>query len=486
MERRAHVALAGCAAAIAAAEWLHGDVAVWAWLAGAAGLATAALAAAPRGPRGLLTGASGLVALTLGALVVGGARQGRRIECFWTDVRALRSPGASSQLKGVVTAAVAEARRLADRGAKASLLPRDAAFDELRDALRSGARPGAELERGVVILAPDGEPLVWAGRHRFVPARDTAELRAAITPFYVSLEARRQTQGGGSAVGSVLLDAAAAVTDRGRALSAWVEDRYGVALRFYAPPPGPAPREGDVFDFCPTQCDRGAPLVSVQPVPPSQSDAKLAELRSTTGRAGAALAALLLLLFMTAPATPWRGLVTVAAAWSVTRALQGASQGGGPGFFSPAVFYRSLLGPFSASAGALTTFGVVVLLAAATVWRRGMVRRTWNIAAAGALVLAAPYLVRYFGRGITPPTGGVGFALWLSWELAVATAAMALVLAAAALVRGTEEPRRVPWLLPAACVWAGVAGLAGLWLWNPYGAWPEWYTFVWLPALAVV
>src|SRR3989442_10978606 len=63
---------------------------------------------------------------------------------------------------------------------------------------------------------------------------------------------------------------------------------------------------------------------------------------------------------------------------------------------------------------------------------------------------------------------------------------MALILAAAALVRGTSEPQRVPWTLPAACVWAAGAALAGLWLWSPYGAWPEWYTFVWLPALVGV
>src|SRR2546430_6901576 len=74
----------------------------------------------------------------------------------------------------------------------------------------------------------------------------------------------------------------------------------------------------------------------------------------------------------------------------------------------------------------------------------------------------------------------------MSWEVAVETAAMALVLAAAALVRGTAEPQRLPWTLPAACAWAAMAALAGLWLWNPYGAWPEWYTFVWLPALVGV
>jgi signal transduction histidine kinase len=154
--------------------------------------------------------------------------------------------------------------------------------------------------------------------------------------------------------------------------------------------------------------------------------------------------------------------------------------------FSPAAFYRPVLGVFSASAGALTVLGVVALCAASALWRRGLARRWWNVVGAAALVLAAPYLVRYLGRGIAPPAGGVGFALWMSWEAAVATAAMALVLAAAALVRGAREPHRVPWTLPAACAWAAVAALGGLWLWSPYGAWPDWYTFVWLPALVGV
>src|SRR2546423_570268 len=91
----------------------------------------------------------------------------------------------------------------------AALLTGEGVSDELREAVTSGTRTRG-VERGVVILGPDGEPLAWAGRHRFVPLRDTAELRAVITPFYVSLEARRQTPGGGSAVGSVLLDAAPA------------------------------------------------------------------------------------------------------------------------------------------------------------------------------------------------------------------------------------------------------------------------------------
>jgi len=465
--------------AVAAAEWLHGTAAVWAWVAGGAAVATAILAA--RRPRRALPAAAGLACLALGALAVSGTLRVRGIECCWPEVRAGRMPRDSSQLKGALASAVTEARRLAGRGMTAALLTREGVFDELREAVASGTRTRG-VERGVVILAPDGEPLAWAGRHRFVPARDTAELRAVITPFYVSLEARRQTPGGGSAVGSVLLDAAPAAPDRIRAVSARFEDAHGVALRFYAP--GLAPHEGDVFDFCPARCAPGAALLSVQPVPPSQSDAKLAALRAATARAGAALALVLLLAFVTAPRGRWRWLVTVAAAWSVARALQDSARWAG--LFSPASFYRPLLGGFSASAGALTALGVVLLLTAAALWRRGIARRWWTLAGAGVLVLAAPYVVRYLGRGITPPAGGVGFGLWISWEVAVATAAMALVLAAAALVRGTAEPQRVPWVLPAACAWAGVAALVGLWLWNPYGAWPEWYTFVWLPALGGV
>jgi len=313
--------------------------------------------------------------------------------------------------------------------------------------------------------------------------RDTAELRAVITPFYVSLEARRQTLDGGNAVGTVLLDAAPAAPDRARAVSARFQGTYGVALRFYAP--GLAPHDPDVFDYCPISCAQGDTLFSVRPVPPAQGDAKLAALRGATERAGLALAVALLLACIAAPPRRWRWLVVLVGAWCVARALVGSSLRLAD-LFSPAAFYRPALGVFSASAGSLAALGVAALLAASALWRRGFERRPWHVAGAVLLVVAAPYLVRYLGRGIAPPAGGVGFALWMSWEAAVAAAAMGLVLGAAALVRGPREPERVPWTLPAACAWAAGSALAGLWLWSPYGAWPEWYTFVWLPALVGV
>ncbi|MGH7699678.1 MAG: hypothetical protein ACREMJ_04035, partial [Gemmatimonadales bacterium] len=144
------------------------------------------------------------------------------------------------------------------------------------------------------------------------------------------------------------------------------------------------------------------------------------------------------------------------------------------------------LGVFSASAGSLAALGGLLVVLAGALWRRGIRRRWWHVAVAALLVLAAPYVLRYFGRGIAPPAAGAGLVLWLSWQVALALTSMGLVLLAAALVRGEHEPARVPWPVPAACAWAVVAAVAGLAVWSPAGAWPEWYTFVWLPALAGV
>ncbi len=449
--------LAGVVAAIAAAEWLHGGGAAWVALSAAGGAAAAVLALFAR-PRGRVHAAAA-AALALGATLVAGWLEIRRIECCWPAEREARVARDSAALAAALQAAVSEAQRLAERGRTAALLPREGVFEVLR---RAAAAERDVPEHATAVLAPNGAPWAWAGRHRFLPERDAVDsLRAVITPFYVTLEARRQTADGGQAIGSVLLDAAPAIADRAGALGVAFGRAHGVTLRFYAP--RTAPRGPDTFEFA-TDSNR---LFSVEPVPPAQSDAKLAaqEQWARWGTITLALAMVCAWVAVRAPLGP---------ALSLTAA------------FSPATFYRQALGVFTASAGALTAVSLVFLLAAGALWRRGVTRRWWHVAAAAALVLCAPYLVRYLGRGIAPPAMGVSVGLWLTWQVALAGTAMALVLLAAALLRGPAEPRRVPWVLPAACVWAAIAGLAGLWLWQPYGAWPEWYTFLWLPALAGV
>ncbi|HEY6854288.1 MAG TPA: hypothetical protein VI139_08570, partial [Gemmatimonadales bacterium] len=475
MKRSAHVLLAGAVAALAATEWLHGGSAAWVAVCAVGGAVAAALAPFAR-PRGRSLAAAGAT-LALGATLVAGWLEIRRIECCWPAEREARIARDSAALGTALQAAVSEARRLAERGRTAALLPRDGVFAMLRAAV-AGERDAPE--HGVAVLAPYGAPWAWAGRHRFVPERDAGDsLRAVITPFYVTLEARRQTADGGQAVGTVLLDAAPVIADRAGALGVRFGAAHGVTLRFYAAGAGPASR--DVFEFAP---DRDV-LLSVEPVPPAQSDAKLAAQERWARWGTVALVLAIVLLLVAAPSGWGRWLTVLVGAWVAVRAPLGPALSL-TAAFSPATFYRPALGVLTASAGALTAVSLVLLLAASTLWRRGGARRWWHVAAAAMLVLSAPYLVRYLGRGIAPPASGVSAGLWLTWQVALAGTSMALVLFAAALLRGPVEPRRVPWALPAACVWAAIAGLAGLWLWQPYGAWPEWYTFLWLPALVGV
>ena len=471
--------IAGVLAALAAAEWLRGSAAAWAWVAGVAGLAAVALAA--RRPLHPLAMAAAAASLALGVVLVTGAVRVGRIQCCWPAFREARVTAASRALQSTLAAAMAQARRLAERGATAALLPREAAFPELARATAAGP---VGIERGVAIIEPNGTLFAWAGRHRAVPASDTApELRAVITPFYALLEARRQTPIG-VAVGTVLLSAAPAMPDQDRTVGAAFERTHGVGLQFYSP--GFGPRDERVFDICPSGCEHGDTLLSVLTISPAQGDAKLAALARTARLAGVALALTLVLLLAAAAPGAGRWGVVLAGAWVVLRASPLLPSVDAAGLFSPATFYRPVASLVGASAGSLMVVGILVLLAASVLWRRGLRRRWWTAAAAVFLVLAAPYLVRYFGRGIAPPAGGVSMALWLSWQGALAVTAMALILLAAALVRGSTEPSRVPWFLPAACAWAGLAAISGLWLWSPYGAWPEWYTFLWLPALGGV
>ncbi|HLQ60044.1 MAG TPA: ATP-binding protein [Gemmatimonadales bacterium] len=481
MQRQAHVVIAGCFASLATAEWLRGDAVAWAALAGAAGLVAVALAVRPPGPRHRMSVAAAVASLLLGVVLGVGAFRIWRIECCWPALREQRVTAASRSLQVSLGQAIAEARRLAERGATAAPLPREAVFDRLDGAIESGPA----IERGAaVIQGGSDEPTVvaWAGRHRTLPAaQDTTELQAVMTPFYAVLEARRQTVTATS-VGSVLLSATPAIADGDHSLAAAFARAHGVSLRLF--PAGQGPRDSSVFEICtprtpPSQaCAAGDTMFSVQTIPPSQGDAKLAALTDTAWLARLGLVLLLAVLLAAGPPGRWRWGVLAVAAWTLLRAPVGPAA-----LFSPATFYRPIAGVVGTSAGSLLVFGVLLLVGAGSLWRRGLKRTWWGMLGAALLILAAPYVVRYFGRGIAPPANGVSLELWLSWQAALAVTAMAFILMAAALVRGTREPERVSWALPAACGWGALAAIGGLWLWSPHGAWPEWYTFLWLPAL---
>src|SRR5258705_9458874 len=316
VQRQAHVVIAGGFAILATAEWLRSGAVVWAALAGAAGLVALVLAVRPPGPRHALSVAAALASVLLGAVLCLGALRIWRIECCWPALRERRVTAASRFLQTSLGQAIAEARRLAERGATAASLPREAVFDRLDNAVESGPA----FERGAVVLDDNA---AWAGRHRTMPApNDTTQLQVVLTPFYGVLEARRQTRSATS-VGSVLLSATPAIADGGHSLTALFEGAHGVSLRLF--PPGQGPRDSSVFEICtprtppPEDCAPGDTLFSVQTIPPSQGDAKLAALADTAWLARLALVVLLAVLLLTAPPGAWARGVLLVAGWAPLR-----------------------------------------------------------------------------------------------------------------------------------------------------------------------
>jgi hypothetical protein len=154
--------------------------------------------------------------------------------------------------------------------------------------------------------------------------------------------------------------------------------------------------------------------------------------------------------------------------------------------FSPATFFRPMLGPLSTSAGVLALAGTLLTIAGVSLWRRRLPRRWAGILVGLVLLFAAPYLISSLGRGITPPAGGVSVGLWLTWQLAILVSASALLVPTAALLRGDWPESRSSDRIGVGVAIAFAAAIVGVVVWSPRGGWPDWYTFLWTPALLLV
>ena len=471
------------AAAALGVEWARAPA--WVLAAGLAVLAAVALVAVRSDARGSpgwgvrLGGAVLAAGLAVAAAV--STWQLARLRDRWPAVREATVTRASAHLQDALGDAFGAVRGLADRAAMLVGLPGPPAFRRLQGLVR-----GREPARGVVLFDARGQATAWAGTLRVTLSPAGPELSTVTTPFYLWLVARRQAHGG-TAVAAVLLARASYAPRAGVALTDRFAERTGVGLHFY--PPGGAPSDSDVFDYVlPRPLAGGDTLFTVQPVPPEQ-DAALADGLAAARRPVLWLALALLfagIVGAVRAGLPVAGAAATAgsAALCVARAPLGEAFGP-DSIFSSATYYQDVLGPFSRSAGSVILTSLVVALAAGALWRRGLrpVLLT-RIAALGVTVLA-PYLLQDLARGITPPAAGVNMGLWLTWQIALVLSASAVVLTAAALVRGPQAPPRAGgWPLLASALAVGLA-VAGLFLWEPRGAWPEWYPYLWLPALLV-
>ncbi|MBA3498554.1 MAG: hypothetical protein H0T86_15760, partial [Gemmatimonadales bacterium] len=469
-------------AAGVAAEWLRRPA--WVWVAGAATvlLASVLLLLVPAGWRHTRWRRRGLVtALASLALAMALAHwQLSAIELRWPEQRQRRVDAASERLAGDLHAAFHRAERLAEAAAVIRVGDRERAFRALGRLLPSG---GPEMS--VVILDSAGLPWAWAGRHRLAPSVSGDFTGSRATGYYVELEARRHTAERGTAVVGVLIWAHPAVPDRASSLAELFRRRTEVGLTVY--PPNTAPDSADVYDYAEPTSAGPRLLFSVRPVPPEQGAAK--ELAYERGsRFVTWLVLVVVALGLSAATRPLERLALLAAlVWLPIRGPIGPALGLQP-LFSPATFFRPLLGPLSGSAGVLALAGILLTIGGVWLWRIQLPRRWPGIAVGCLLLLVSPYLISSLGRGITPPADGVPIGLWLSWQLALTVSAAALIVPTAALFRGSanEPESRRWWHIGLGVAIALAAAVIGVVVWSPRGGWPDWYTFLWTPALLLV
>ncbi len=449
---------------------------MWVWAGWASVLVGAALLYPFEGWRRRVLAAT-LLGLALSLTLT--QRQLTAIETRWPEERENRVTAASRRLAGDLHSVLHRAERLAESAVNTSPTDRDAAFEVL-----DGLVPAGGPEMSVVVFDARGDPWAWAGRHRLPPQSEGDSIASRASGYYVVLESRRHSPEGRTAVATVLIWAHPAVPDRGRSLAERFRERTEVGLAVY--PPGSGPDSPDVFDYEEPTTAGPRLLFSVQPVPPEQGSAR--ELAYSRGsRAVFLLALLTFAVGLSLASRPVeRFILLPLLLWMAVRAPVGAALGL-QSLFSPATFFRPLLGPLSASAGALALAGILLTMGGVWLWRRRLPRRWYGVLIGALLLLASPYLISSLGRGITPPARGVSVGLWLAWQLTLLVSVSALIVPAAALFRGNGPESQSHWRVVAGVAIAFAAAIIGVLVWAPRGGgWPGWYTFLWTPALLLV
>ena len=464
------------AAAGAAAEWLREPAPLWVWVGWVCVIAAAASLYPLYGWRRRALTVT-LVGLALSLTVT--QRQLAGIETRWTEEREERVNAASQRLSGDLRSVLHRAERLAEAAVGVPGRDQGAALQTLARLVPDG---GPEMS--VVVFDDGGTPWAWAGRHRLPPLGEGDSIASRASGYYVVLEARRHSPEGRASVATVLIWAHPAVPDRGRSLAELFRERTEVGLAVYAP--GTAPDSPDVSDYEEPTTAGPRLLFSVQPIPPEQGSAK--ELAFARGSRVVILMVLLAIaIALSLAGKPLeRFLLLPLLLWLAVRAPAGAALSLQP-LFSPATFFRPLLGPFSESAGVLALAGTLLTMAGVWLWRQRLPRRWYGVVVGVGLLLVSPYLISNLGRGITPPAQGVSVGLWLTWQLTLLVSVSALIVPAAALFRGNGTESYTRWRIVAGVAIAFAAAIIGVLVWAPRGGgWPGWYTFLWTPALLLV
>jgi signal transduction histidine kinase len=417
------------AVALATAEWLRGSPLGWAWLS-AGFAAVAAVLVLRRRDRTRWLLASLLTLLAAQSAMT--ALSARAIDRQWPTQRERRLEAYGNSVGGELRRALRRASRLARIADAASSLERAAAFRVLEAAVPAG---GAEM--AVAILDQHGAPWAWAGRQRLPPQATGDSVAVRVSGNYVLLETRRHSAGGTS-VASVLIWADSAIADRDRSVAERFRRSTEVGILVH--PAGADLRdEADVFDYAEPTTAGDRLLFSVQPVPPSQGEAR-GRVLLRGGRVALALAVVAMLVALAIARSPAsRTILLAGLLWIAARAPAGELLGL-PESLGTAALRDPLLGPFSESAGALALTGLFLLLGAVWLWRRAARTGVTQWMAAIALTLLSAAALWHFGGALVPARPALSLGQWVLWQLSLVLIAAPFAVAAAALLRGTAHP----------------------------------------------
>jgi signal transduction histidine kinase len=429
-----------------------------------------------RGTPGLLGMLLGAILVFIAAIAVTANRARDMIDRNWASVEASMRAALERELDGAVARGAEWARTAATR----SLRTPNGDYRPFREFELLLGASAEDPERGLVVYRA-GRPWAWAGTIRQATDSLTESLGVAVSPFYVSLYASADS-GNRHAVAVQLLHAEEPADALARATDALTPSGDAVARLDYAPRPLDSTWHAVVVD--------GRTLFAVRPVMLSPEQFGQRRLERARARLALLLGAGIVLLLGVAwqqPSSLTRRLIAVGLALGVVWVFPLNTLSNRSALFDPTYFFVPGGGPFTASVGALAISSALVLLVLFPLLRaRFRVKRRWLAALVTGLVAAiAPYMLRRLSNGITPPQMGEGTALWLAWETALFLAGAAIMLIGTSAGRTALGTKRgiSPWIGP---VIAGVAAVLAPSLWRAPVGWPQWYTILWIAAIAAL
>lgn len=461
-----------CAATalLSAAAWLRTPVVPYLVACAAATVATLTLAM--RRP-GLAARAAALVLVACCALAAFGEAALRRVEYSWDAT-------ASAVTHGSVMAMDRALNDLADQLQRAATAALDAPSTPEQAFARLAPLSRGDGERGIVLYR-DGVAVAWGGSLRTAPDTSEAAFAVVRTPFYVSLQAtvRRERD---RAVASALLHAEPPADRLSHPLDQQIAARTGVDG--FTLLPMSADVAPDSTDAASAFAPGGIRLLIVRPIAPQPGEAVQRVTEVARSRCALALAVALIAFL----AAEWRGraahvghrLAALAVPLATLAIVPLNAFSNVSRLFDPTFFFSPVGGPYSASVGALGVTGAIALLAAlGTARARARLRPRWlALLLAIALSAATPFAVLYVAGGITPPGADVPLTLWVGWQVALALAGAALLVAAGVAARGVLPPQAgLPTAAP--LVLAAAAATLGPLVWVAPAGWPLWYAIPW-------